>query len=514
VINNILTYLKKSSRQYPNKVCIGDRSGTYTFRQLEQQAMTIGMAVMQTLSRQYRQPIPVFMEKSIDAVASFLGIVFSGNHYVPLDIQSPEKRLKQIVETLNAPCIVTDEKHISHLKEVGLTIPLLSIDSLEEIEIVPNTTFEDQQRRIISSDPLYVLFTSGTTGIPKGVVITHRSVIDYTEWLSDTFYFSETTVFANQAPFYFDNSILDIYSTLKHGGTLWLVPEEKYMFPQQLLTYLTEKNVNTIFWVPSALTLVANSGIFKSYSADALPPLEKILFCGEVMHNKPLNSWRAAFPSALYANLYGPTEITDVCCYYIIDRPFNDNESLPIGAACENTEILVLNSENRPVQDDEIGELCVRGESLSLGYYGDAQKTNAVFVQNPLNNSYRDLIYRTGDLVRYNQKNELIFMGRKDYQIKHMGHRIELGEIESMAASLSLISTCCALYNEAEQKIILVCVCSGPGDEKEIYMSLKDLLPIYMVPQRIIITDALPLNANGKIDRKKVQQELIIGEAP
>ena len=253
-------------------------------------------------------------------------------------------------------------------------------------------------------------------------------MIDYVEWLKETFNFDSSTVFGNQAPFYFDNSVLDIFSTVYNGCTMVIIPENYFAFPTKLLEFLESRKVNTLFWVPSALINLANSNQLKNHKLDNL---RQVLFCGEVMPNKQLNVWRNEYPDVQFANLYGPTEITDVCSYYIVDREFADNDPLPIGKACKNTEILVLNDNNELVKTGEVGELCVRGSCLSRGYLGDYEKTDKAFVQNPLNSKYYEKIYRTGDLVKYNENGEIIYICRKDFQIKHNGYRIELGEIES-----------------------------------------------------------------------------------
>ena len=260
---------------------------------------------------------------------------------------------------------------------------------------------------------------------------------------------------------------------------------------------MDEVGINTIFWVPSALVLVANSGVLDTVCPKGI---EKILFCGEVMPTAQLNVWRRALPNALYANLYGPTEITDVCTYFIVEREFSDVESLPIGFPCRNTDILVLNERDEPAADGEIGELCVRGTCLSHGYYRNPEKTAAAFTQNPLNTMYPEKIYRTGDLVRYNQYGELLYLGRKDYQIKHMGHRIELGEIETAASAYRDVKQSCALYDAQKQRIILFVAAEGI-DKTALYQHLKTRLPHYMLPALIVDLEALPLNANGKIDR-------------
>lgn len=225
------------------------------------------------------------------------------------------------------------------------------------------------------------------------------------------------------------------------------------------------------------------------------------------MPNKQLNVWRQYLPDTVYANLYGPTEITDACTYYIVDREFADDEPLPIGRPMRNTEILVLDEQDRAVTEPgQVGELCVRGTSLAVGYYNNPEKTAAAFVQNPLQTAYEERIYRTGDLVKYNDRYELIYLSRKDFQIKHMGHRIELGEIETAVSSLDGVASCCCLYNQEARQLTLFL----EGEEftrEQINRELSDLLPHYMLPGRVICLKSLPLNANGKIDRPKLMQD-------
>ena len=216
--------------------------------------------------------------------------------------------------------------------------------------------------------------------------------------------------------------------------------------------------------------------------------------------------WRKFLPDVLYANLYGPTEITDACTYYIVDREFTDEEPLPIGKAMPNTDILVLNDKNEPVAGEESGELCVRGTSLSMGYYNNPEKTREAFVQNPLNPYVSELIYRTGDIVKYNEYGELIYLSRKDFQIKHMGHRIELGEIETAVSSLEEISLCCCLYDERRQKIVLFI--EGELEKAYINEKISHLVPEYMLPNKLITLEQMPINANGKIDRVKLKEHL------
>lgn len=502
MIKNVIDYLKISVQKYPNKIALVDENRKLTFSELDNEAQKIAKAIIKECDGIRRQPIVTYMSKSIDCIIAFMGIIYSGNFYTPLDYRMPYERIQKILKVLRPVAVVCNEKQLDGTGMIGklISMPDVLARTVECDDVI-------EYKDVLDSDPLYVLFTSGSTGEPKGVVISHKSVIDYTEWLYDVFHFNEETIFGNQAPFYFDNSILDIYSTLKNGATMNIIPERLFAFPVELLKYINENQINTLFWVPSVLIDVANSGTLSSLH---MKNIESILFCGEVMPNRQLNMWRREYPEVMFANLYGPTEITDVCTYYVVDREFADEEALPIGKACENMEILVLNDKDELVCINEIGELCVRGTGLSLGYYGDFEKTDQVFVQNPFNDKYRDLIYRTGDLVKYNEYGEIIYICRKDNQIKHFGYRIELGEIEAIGSSMEGIERVCAIYDSINRKIVLYCALNCVDKEiteKKIYMWLKQRLPAYMLPSKICLSRHLPINANGKVDRLEIERQ-------
>lgn len=502
MINNIIRYLEHSAKHRPDHIAICNENMKLTFRELEIEAKKIATRIIEINGAITNQPIAVFTDKTPTSLVAFMGIVFSGNYYVPIDVSLPMDRILKIVEVLEPSMLISTSRY-AKLLDAFQEIPQLIVDS-QVVSEIDEYKIQAIVKKNIDTNPLYVLFTSGSTGNPKGVVVSHRAVIDYIEWLSDTFNFDENTIFGNQAPFYFDNSILDIYLTLKHGCTLVLIPEKYFAFPQELICFMHEYKVNTIFWVPSALNVLLR---YKLDQDQLLPELNKVMFCGEVMTIKTLNYVKRLFPNAVYVNMYGPTEITDVCSYYIVDRDFEENESLPIGIPCNNTEILLLNEHNKLVEEDEIGELCVKGSCLAHGYYGNWKKTEEVFVQNPLNDKYPERIYKTGDLVKYNSFGELIYIGRKDFQVKHLGHRIELGEIERASVSIAGVKECCCVYSQRDKQIQLVCSIEGQLSEKEIYKSLMKKVPKYMLPGKIRIIDQLPKTPNGKIDRKRIEHE-------
>mgnify|MGYP002508130026 CR=1 FL=1 len=500
-MNNVVEYLCITTEKFPDKIAFLDTGGGISFSDLNQNAKKIATVIIKKTGGITNIPIAVKMKKSKECIVAFMGIAYSGNYYCPIDISMPSSRVELIFETLKPAVVIEQRENQSSYNENSIIYDEC-MDKQYDDELI-----NKQLNKVLSVDPLYVLFTSGSTGVPKGVVVSHASVIDYTEWLSHTFGFNENNVFGNQAPLYFDNSILDIYSSLKNGSQVYFIDEKLFSFPKQLMMTLKENGVNTIFWVPSALISISDSGIL--HENPELPQLEQVLFCGEVMPTKQLMKWRKRYTNTFFANLYGPTEITDVCSYYVVDRDYADDEILPIGKACKNTEILIINEKNKIANIDELGEIFVRGIGVAKGYYRNKDRTQSAFVQNPLHDDYIDICYKTGDIAKVNQEGNIIYVGRKDNQIKFQGHRIELGEIEAVTMCVNNVKRVCAIYVETRKKIVLFIVLNSESEiisEKEIYKSIKTKLPKYMLPSEIIIKDELPLNVNGKIDRVKLRE--------
>lgn len=503
MITNVTEWLDRTEKNFSDKMAISDEFEQLSFKIFRNKALAIARTIIQN-SIGVNKPVVVYLEKSAKVIAAFMGVAYSGNFYSPIDVDMPEVRVNKILSVLQPEIVITTKELKKQFEQYDFHGDYILFEEIEE-QKEDEAIVKPIQEQIIDTDLLYVLFTSGSTGTPKGVCITHRSVIDYIDWVTDTFQITENDSFGNQAPFYFDNSILDIYCMVKTGAALYIIPKLLFAQPVLLLRYLEEKSINTIFWVPSALMMVSKLKAFKN--VDISKSLKRVLFCGEVMPNKQLNIWRSYLPDVIYANLYGPTEITDACTYYIVDREFNDDDILPIGVPMRNSQILVLDENDKLVsRENAIGELCVRGTCLAVGYYNNPEKTKEVFVQNPLNSVYEEKIYRTGDLVRYNEYGELLYITRKDFQIKHMGHRIELGEIEAAVSSLEGITLCCCLYDTDKQKIVLFV--DKEFTKSEINEQLKELIPEYMLPSKVIVMKQMPLNANGKIDRVTLRQFL------
>lgn len=502
MMKNALEYLERSVERFGDKTAFSDDATALSFSEVGQLAKRIGSALCGYGAD--RKPVAVYMEKTPQAIVAFFGAVYSGRCYSPIDAQMPAKRVEQILKTLDTDYLIVDANTRQKVDDLEYHGRVLLYDDLLRTE-VDGARLSAIRRSAIDTDPLYIIFTSGSTGVPKGVVLSHRSVIDLAEWLGDTLGFDSTTVFGNQTPLYFDASVKDVYSTIRSGATMHIIPRKLFGFTQKLFAYLNEKRINTILWATSAMCISDGERAFREN-----PPLylRVIAFAGEAMPIHHLNIWRKYVANAVYVNLYGPTEAAVDASYFIVDREFEEAESLPIGRACDNMEVMILNGD-RPVKDGEIGEICIRGTALAMGYYRDPQKTDQVFVQNPLQTAYPEKIYRTGDMGYYNAAGEIMFAARKDDQIKHMGYRIELGEIETALNSVAGIARCCCLFDRTADKI--VCVYTGSATRKEIILEVGKYIPKYMWPNVFVQLEALPLNLNGKIDRAKLKAEYAHG---
>ncbi len=488
---NVLEYLEEAAESFPDKVAFVDERSSITFVALKEEAQKLAMTITKEIKETYPCPIVVAIEKSVDCMIAFFAVVYSGHFYVPVDVSAPSHRNDKIVEKVQPIAIITDE--VGSYTSEKYKIPCIPQNKREPD--INSEKLMSIRHKHIDTNPLYVIFTSGSTGIPKGVAISHKSTLDYIDWLGDTFPFSETTVFGNQAPAHFDSSVIDVYSPLKHGATTVFIPKILFSKPKQLLDFMDKYSVNSIFWVPTAMNLLLTR---KNLVPPSTLHLENVFTGGEVMPVKTLNHWKKFFPHTKFTNVYGPTEIAVVCSYYKIERHFEEEEFLPIGIPCRNSDILILDEKD---QLATAGELCVRGTSLALGYYNDPEKTAEAFVQNPLHNRYEEKIYRTGDMVTLNEKKELMFIGRKDNQIKHMGYRIELEEIEQVVTTLPYHKENCVFYDENKKFIVLCIHTHTRMTESEIISDLKESLPLYMIPSRIYLVEEMKYTSSGKINR-------------
>ena len=494
---NILQYLEETAARVPEKLSFSDGKDGVSFAELYRGARSIGSFLAEKGCR--RRAVAVLMDKHPHAIVTFMGIIYSGAYYVALDAQMPSLRMQMIIDTIDPAYVITDEKHKKTADALGREV-LIYNDIVNHPE--NSGLLGEIRSHQIDTDPIYVVFTSGSTGVPKGVAACHRSVIDYTESLCEAIGFDENTVFGNQTPLYFDAPLKEIMPTLKFGATAYLIPKQLFMFPVKLCEYLNEHGVNTICWVVSALTMISSLGVLEK-----TPPknLTTVCFGSEVFPKKQYDLWRAALPEARFFNLYGPTEATGMSCYWPATRTLGENEPIPVGKPFRNTDIFLISDDGKEAPQGEVGEIYIRGTCVTLGYISNPEKTAEAFVQNPLNDKYPELVYRTGDLGRFNSYGELEFVSRKDSQIKHMGHRIELGEIEAAASTCDGVRQVCAVYPAEKKKIVLYYV--GEATSAELTAYLLKLVPRYMIPGEYRKLEVMPLTANCKINRKYLLDE-------
>ncbi len=499
--NSVLEFLEETAGSYPDRCVYSDPERTYTFSKALRTARAIGSRIgkLQASGR----PVAVFMEKSASMAVAILGILYGGCCYCPIDTSMPEQRIRTILSVLDPAAAIT-EPGSRHLTErIAPACPVWDYDELSETPEDPKLL-----ARIRSgckeTDPLYILFTSGSTGVPKGVMGCHRMIINNLCWLEKEFPYAPEDVLGSQVPFHFVISLHDIFVPLRFGCSTYIIPQDYFSSPARLVNCLNDNHVTSVFWVPSALTVVARLNGF-----DTQQPrfLRYIFFIGEVMPVKYLNYWRRYLPDVRYVNMYGSTE-THVSLFFELVRDFKDHERLPIGHACGNVKALILDDNGRPVPPGEetAGELCIGGAALSLGYYKDQEKTEDRFISLKLSSDVTERFYRTGDIASYAADGNIVYHGRKDFQIKRMGYRIELGEIEAAAALIPGINECVCVYNEERQMILLLYTAAEKLDSKMLSNGISARVPRYMMPNRYIRLEQMPRNANGKIDRRGLKE--------
>lgn len=488
-MKTILDYVEKHAFQNPEKIAYVDSKNKISYKELIERAKALGSYLIE--KNEINRPVVIFLDKTVESMVAILGVLYSGNYYVYLDSSMPEERLLKIEEMLDSPLYISNEKRFKRFNKDFIDIE----DSfLKDEEILAEV-----RAKLVDTNPMYILFTSGSTGNPKGVVVSHRACLSYLNWLTEEFKYDEETVFGNQTELYFSMSLSDAICNLKVGGKCVLIPKSNFIFLKNLFTLLNEEKVNTLYWVPSAYSILKNFNALENYK---LEHVENVLFAGEVMPVKVLNYLRKNLPDASFTNMFGPSETVDICTFYRVDRSFKETETLPIGKACPNLNYYILDEEEKESKE---GELCISGSFLASGYFRNTEKTNEAFVQNPLNDKYLETIYKTGDLVRLNDFGELEFISRKDFQIKHLGYRIELGEIETILNSIEEIKTGVVLYENSE----IIAFYEGEIEKEEVLTYLKNHLQHYMIPSNVYKLDKMLYNQNGKKDRKALKKLLI-----
>ena len=510
MITLVQQYFSESAARFPDKpaICCADES--LSFHEAEEFTNAFARA-LQDVGVVRGQFVPFYMEKGVRSILSILSILKADCAYVPIDFKSPGQRMQSILKVAEAKVVVVDDESQTAFEQL---IPLaerpilLNISQFKPLDIAPVAS------KNLSIDIAYVLFTSGSTGIPKGVMIPHKAIIDYIDWCVETYRLTDRDVISNHAPLYFDNSTFDLYCAFRTGATLHLVHEDLNVVLPQLVNWLSARQITTFFCVPSVLTMLLRSRRLKS---DSFPGMRHIIAAGEVLPRDILADWMDLYPHIQFTNMYGPTEITVDCSYHVLhEKPDKNMLSIPIGKARTNMELFVRTVGGELSQEiGAEGELLVRGASVAYGYLGDAERTQKAFIQNPRNRHFHDPLYCTGDVVRIDGNADYLFLGRADDQIKFLGYRIELGEIEASLVGIDGVQEGVVVFNnsavEAERELGAL-VSLAPGfDLTALRHALQKRLPGYMIPTRYTVTDKdFPRTPNGKYDRKQTH-EIIFG---
>ena len=494
--------LDRAAETWGSRIALEDDQGTITYAKLRENARTAAIAMMDH-GLMPGGPVAVYLPKSIASVVTFYAALYAGAPYAPIDYAAPLQRLERTFSNLQPAVTVTNAQGAEKLRELG-TAPgtiLLYEDLLASAG--DDKRIDAVLREVTDLDAAYIMYTSGSTGIPKGVAIPCRGVLDYAAWLVELFHFTEEEVFGLQSGFHFDNSVFDLYAAVSVGAKVVIIPEILFMYPQKLPEYMNEKAITCIFWVPTVMISMANSGALEHCD---LPTLRTVVFAGEVMPNRQLNQWRKALPGRTYVNLYGPTEITVDCTAYVVDRPFADEDPLPIGYDRPNMRVLLLKEDGTLAAPGETGELCVIGSAVALGYWNNPEETARAFAPNPLNPAFPERMYRTGDLACRQEDGCILYLGRKDSQIKLRGNRIEMGDIETAARCIEGIENAAALFDREKEEIVLFLETAQAITQRRFNVALGKYLPKYMLPGRVVAMERLPLTPNRKIDRQLLKQ--------
>ena len=513
MVHLVHQYFERSADKYPEKVAIGCGDDEISYKDLDE--YTNGIAhhlIEQGVTR--GMLLPLYIEKNINAFKAFLGILKADCCYVPLDPTAPPARLDPIIERCDAKFILVDDESEPRLQKI---IEELDADvKLINVEHVPITNTSRRQYENISIDMVYVIFTSGSTGIPKGVMMSHFQVVDYIDFCVDLYEVTDKDVVSQHAPLYFDNSVLDIYCAFSAGARLELVYEELNVIIPKLASWLRDKEISIFLAVPSILAMLLKSRRLKE---GMLPNLRHLIFSGEVIQPEIISQWMKLYPDANATNMYGPTEVTVDCTYHrILEPPNPEDGPVPIGLARPNMETFVrLDNGELSQEPGAEGELLIRGLAVGYGYLKEEEKTRKVFIQNPLHDVYHDPLYCSGDRVRLNEKGEIMFLGRIDFQIKLRGNRIEPGEIEAALAGLESVAEAVVVFrdspnpDEAAIGAMMTKLVDADDDGfiRDVREQLGEYLPDYMIPTVMGVKQGdFPLTPAGKYDRRAVFAEL------
>jgi amino acid adenylation domain-containing protein len=520
-------YLEDSARQHPERPAVAWRDRTMTYRELSAESDQLsGLLRERGIGLDSR--VGLFFPKSHRSVVSMLGIGKAGAAYVPVDPSAPVRRAAFILDDCGVRALVTTSDKLAQLAEHGLPpsievviladerdtpiVPGVSARVLRWSELASVTTRGPAPQQPIELDPAYLLYTSGSTGNPKGVILTHRNALTFVDWGADAFGVQATDRLSNHAPMHFDLSVFDIYVALKCGACVDIVPDQIAPFPVELARWIEDRRITVWYSVPSALIRLLLHGRMERF---AYASLRTVLFAGEPFPVKHLREVMRFMPHSEFFNLYGPTE-TNVCTFTGVPRPIPEHVTdLSIGKACANTEVFAVRDDGSLAGVGEEGELYVRGPTVTPGYWRLPEKSRDRLVPSPVRRAFDETVYRTGDIVRLEADGTYAFLGRRDHMVKSRGYRIELGEIETALYQHEKVREAVVIAvpdDEIGSRLKAVIVPRDERDaptEAELSTFCGGRLPRYMVPEAFVLRADLPHTSTGKTDRMALARDFI-----
>jgi amino acid adenylation domain-containing protein len=509
--------IERSAAEHPDRMAVIDGSRSLTYADLERQANRLAHLLID-LGLSPGDRVGLYLNKSLESVLGVYGVLKAGGAYVPLDPQAPPARIAYISADAGLRFLLSGKEKTRALGTLSAADPcldaviLLNADTVETspgVRVIASTVLADYpdttpERAVVTLDLAYILYTSGSTGNPKGVMLSHLNALAFVQWASDCFAVQPEDRLSSHAPFHFDLSVFDLFASAHAGAAVVLVPRAS-TFPLELARFISERRISVWYSVPSALTgLVLHGGL----TTGMFPELRAVLFAGEVFPLKYLRRLMRLLPHARFYNLYGPTE-TNVCTYYEVSRPPpSDQAAIPIGKPIRGLDVFAIANDGKVADPNEIGELCVRGPSVMQGYWNDPERTEHTLNAPLPADGLRTHAYRTGDLVRQDDNGNYWFLGRRDAQIKSRGYRIELGEIESTLLSHPAVIECAVLAlpdEEITNRIAAFVALRSQLQESELARYCARYLPHYMIPEMFELMSDLPKTSTGKVDRQSLR---------
>jgi amino acid adenylation domain-containing protein len=516
--------LQRSAEDRPEQVAVEDGARAISYAELDARSSQVAH-LLQELGVSKGDRVGLYLNKSLESIVGIYGILKAGAAYVPFDAQAPLARLAYIAGNCGIRVMLTGTEKSGTWAElvsedsaidalVALNGQALRPEDLPSGVMVLSASAVDDQPEtashveVIDIDLAYILYTSGSTGVPKGVMLSHLNALTFVRWVVDRFSVRAEDRLSNHAPLHFDLTILDVFASAGAAATVVLVPQETSVFPVEVRRFIEEKRITIWYSVPSVLSMLVQRG---SLHGGEFPHLRTLFFAGEMFPTKYLRSLMRFLPQVEFLNLYGPTE-TNVCTYYHVPRlPDDQTEPIPIGKAIDNVEVFAVTDDGRVADPGEIGELYVRGTTVMHGYWGDRERTARGLIPNPHGGQLHDPVYKTGDLVRQDADGNYHLLGRRDHQIKSRGYRIELGDIETALYAHPGVIECAVIAvpdNLITNRVAAFVVARDGVTQQELAGFCRDRIPHYMIPEEFRFVGSLPKTSTGKIDRSALADDV------